>query len=303
MPLTRKMDTGTCSLRKTLRKGSCRACPFCWLMTVLLFLCSSCLAAFLVVRPHFCPGVYSITSDRTLLTDHFPQIVLTFAYREVITAVKGVYIRITAQPGDLSLGKLARRRQRLIDHFTIVDSFSQVIPHLPITHTTNRWHRGLEIAARIKFLNFRQKTLLQHGAETLFDTGVQFLSVLRPERDFNETIRQRNPLPGGSQLAQGLAGEFVYFKRALNALRIVRMDPLRGFCINSLEPPVPRLPSRLRRLGIQAFPDFRVGGRQIGKPELQRMKIEHGAANQQRYFAGARDRLHLARGIGAEFRR
>ena len=30
--LTRKIDTGTCSLRKILRKGSCRACPFCWLM-------------------------------------------------------------------------------------------------------------------------------------------------------------------------------------------------------------------------------------------------------------------------------
>ncbi len=72
-----------------------------------------------------------------------------------MSAVKDACIRVTAQPGDLALGQLARCCQCLFNHFTIVDLSGQVFPNLAVAHRAYRRHRGLEITARIKFLNLR----------------------------------------------------------------------------------------------------------------------------------------------------
>ncbi len=92
----------------------------------------------------------------------------------------------------------------------------------------------------------------QHRVEPLLDAPVQFGAILRQQRDRRE--RQRGPLRGGVQRRQRDPAHLEHLERALDALAVVRLQPLRGHGVDRGEPGVHRRPAEPRRRPPRAGP-------------------------------------------------
>jgi hypothetical protein len=130
------------------------------------------------------------------------------------------------------------------------------------------------------------------------------VAIRRSAHQFEETIRQLGALGGrGDQRAHRPAGQGMNLQRTLNALRIVGVDPSRRLRVQALQSRVHRGPADDGGLVGQGLAEQRIRARQSGQALLQRLEIEHGAADQERDPALRADLRHRREGIITKARR
>ena len=123
------------------------------------------------------------------------------------------------------------------------------------------------------------------------------------ERDLNQAKRQRLGFAPAELLRHRVPGETEYLERALDSLRIARLQPHRRLWIDARQLGVERRPAPISGLRFDGRPDPVIGLRQRREPFAQRLEVEHGPADEQRHAAARGDLAHEPQRIGAELRR
>ena len=142
----------------------------------------------------------------------------------------------------------------------------------------------------------------QHGVIAPGDACVQHAAFGWQQAKRQElVVRQLSPA-GGEQRRHCLSRAAKDFKCALNALRIARMQAGRRFRIDPGQLRMERRPALGAGLRVNTGAGFRAGLRQFGEPVEQRLEVEHGAADKQRYLAARGDPGHRRQRVATKAR-
>jgi len=89
---------------------------------------------------------------------------------------------VTAQPGDLPLGQLARREDRAVSKLRRAGNTLEVFPRLSVAYRANRRQVGMQISARAKRFHLVEKAIGKHGVKPLCDARMQSGAIVRQQR-------------------------------------------------------------------------------------------------------------------------
>src|SRR5260221_9820852 len=130
-----------------------------------------------------------------------------------------------AKPGGVALGELAGRGDEAIAQLVLAESAFEKFPGLPVAHRAHARQRGMQGKAGFQGPYLVDQSRGEHRVEARGNVRVE-LRPLRNDRERLERERQWSVL-AQLDLRQRLAGHLPDLQRALDALRVVRLDALR----------------------------------------------------------------------------
>src|SRR5258706_15472704 len=135
-----------------------------------------------------------------------------------------------AQPGELALGGLAGSGDAAVAQLVLAESALEKFPDLPVARRAHARQRRMQGKAGFQGTHLADEPRGEHRIEARSNVRVKLRS-LRHERERLERERQWRVL-AELDLRQRLAGQLPDLERALNALRVVRLDALRRFGVD-----------------------------------------------------------------------
>ncbi|MNC85447.1 hypothetical protein D3C83_10460 [compost metagenome] len=155
-----------------------------------------------------------------------------------------------------------------------------MVPGLAVADAAHRRHAGVEGVLFAQAPQLRHEARFEHVIEAPRDAHVQDLAIAGDERYPDRGVGEIDVLGLGEQPGQRLVGEDVDLQRALDALRVVGLEPRRRHGVHAREPRVHAGPAPLLGHGVDHEPHHRVGFRQVVQALGERLVIHHGAAHQ-----------------------
>ena len=206
-----------------------------------------------------------------------------------------------AQPGELAFGQLAGGGDALIEQLLLIDYAVDEFPRLAVADAAHRGQFGVQRIVVAQGPHLIDQAGSEHLPETFGDPLMQAGAVGRIKRQIEQVIRGRRAAGRfGKQFGERATGQADEFERALDAMRVMRVDARRARRVERRQFGVQRRPAALRRLRFDRLPQDRVGRRQIGDAFEQHLVVEHRAADEERHLAARRDLGHHRLHVGQE---
>src|SRR5471030_106497 len=171
----------------------------------------------------------------------------------------------------------------------------------------------MQVTSRTQGYDLVDESLFQHICESLFNTGVQYLTISRSDGQVRDSIGQLLQSRSGcfstlrrlseSQLGHALTADTINFQCPTETLGIVRVNSRGGDRINQRQLIVQGLPAKACSLFFDLRANLWIGLRHLRQTFDQSLVVEHRAAYKQRNFASRGDLGHGLQSITTKIRR
>src|SRR2546427_3165563 len=203
------------------------------------------------------------------------------------------------QPRELALGELTGREDAPISQLIAVELSFEMLPRLAIAYAAHRGQIGTKYVALPERAQLLRESPLEHGIEPLLDAPMQ-LGAVRGDESELEEAKGQGALPSSEELRHGFPRDTIDFERALDPLRVARLESRRRRCIDVGKFCVQRRPAALGRFGVDPSAQRGVRLGELRESFAQCLEVEHRAADEEGDAAAGGDFPDQSYGVAAE---